>query len=197
MCRDHIFLGENIVKKTRIAVTTVDADIKGEDIKLLEPLFGEYQVAFVDGGLNKQARDGQLLKYWDISIDPAGNIAKDVTARFINGYVPVYGKEDFCDERILEGKKAESKKEELIEEMDEGRPKTFTHLACKAMNPCADADGDKKFTGIQALGIMKADVDRLGMLMTCGIDKKNFTISRLATLSRQMNFFLSCICLIC
>jgi len=34
------------------------------------------------------------------------------------------------------------------------------------MNPCADADGDKKFTGIQALGIMKADVDRLGMLMT-------------------------------
>jgi len=73
--------------------------------------------------------------------------------------------------------------------MDEGRPKTFTHLACKAMNPCADADGDKKFTGIQALGIMKADVDRLGMLMTCGIDKKNFTISRLATLSRQMNFF--------
>jgi len=187
ICRDHIFLGENIVKNTRIAVTTVDADIRGEDVKLLEPLFGEYQVAFVDGELNKLARDGQLLKYWDISIDPDGHIARDVTARFINGYVPLYGKEDFYDDRILEGEKTESKKEAMIEEMEEGRPKTFTHLACKAMNPTGD--DKRKFKGIQALGVLKADVDRLGILMTCGIKEKDFTISRLATLSRQMNFF--------
>lgn len=187
ICRDHIFLGENIVKKTRIAVTTVDAGIKGDDTKLIEPLFGKYQVAFVDGELNKLAREGLLLKYWDISIDSDGNIAKDITARFINGYVPIYDREDFYDDRILEGKKTESKKEGLIEEMDEGRPKTFSHLACKAMNP--SANGAKKFTGIQALGILKADVDHLGVLMTCGISEKNFTISRLATLSRQMNFF--------
>ena len=184
ICRDHIFLGENIVKKTRIAVTTVDADIRGEDIKLLEPFFGEYQIAFVDGELHKLAREGHLLKYWDISIAPDGHIARDVTARFINGYVPLYGKEDFYDDRILEGKKTESKKEAMIEEMEEGRPKTFAHIACKAMNP--EGEG---YTGIQALGILKADVDHLGMLMTCGIKEKDFTISRLATLSRQMNFF--------
>jgi len=187
ICRDHIFLGENIVKKTRIAVTAVDADIRGEDIKLLEPLFGEYQIAFVEGELHKLAREGHLLKYWDISINPDGNIAKDVTARFINGYVPLYSQEDFYDDRILEGKKTESKKESLIEEMEEGRPKTFTHIACKAMNP-SDSE-QKKYVGIEALGILKADVDHLGMLMTCGINEKNFTISRLATLSRQMNFF--------
>lgn len=187
ICRDHIFLGENIVKKSRIAITTVDADIKGGDVKLIEPFFGKYQVAFVDGGLNKLAREGQLLKYWDISIDESGTISREVTARFINGYVPVYGKEDLYDDRILEGRKAESRKEELIEDIAEGRPKTFTHLACKAMNP-AD-EGSRSFKGIQALGVLKADVDHLGMLMSCGISEKNFTISRLATLSRQMNFF--------
>lgn len=187
ICRDHIFLGENIVKKTRIAVTTVDADIRGEGVKLIEPLFGEYQVAFADGELNKLAREGKLLKYWDISINPDGHIARDVTARFINGYVPIYDQEDFHDDRILEGKKSESKTEALIDEMEEGRPKTFTHIAYKAMN--AVPDEKNKFVGIQALGVLKADVDHLGMLMSCGIKEKDFTITRLATLSRQMNFF--------
>jgi CRISPR-associated protein Csm1 len=187
ICRDHIFLGENIVKKTRIAVTTADADIKGNDIKLIEPFFGEYQVAFIEGELNKLAREGKLLKYWDISIDAAGKVAKDVTARFINGYVPIYGETDLYDDRILEGRKGENKKEEMIEGIKEGRPKTFSHLACKAMNP--GLDGNRSFTGIQALGVLKADVDHLGMLMSCGISEKQFTISRLATMSRQLNFF--------
>lgn len=45
-------------------------------------------------------------------------------------------------------------------------------MACKAMNP--EGEG---YTGIRALGILKADVDHLGMLMTCGIKEKDFTIS--------------------
>lgn len=187
MCRDHIFLGENIVKKSRMAITVKDADIKGDASKLLEPIFGEYQVAFIDGGLNKLAREGQLLKYWDISINEDGKVSRDVTARFINGYVPVYSEVDIYDDRILEGKMDESKKEELIEAIKEDRPKTFTHLACKAMNPRQDAK--RQYTGIQALGVLKADVDQLGMLMTCGFRDNSFTLSRLATMSRQMNFF--------
>jgi CRISPR-associated protein Csm1 len=75
----------------------------------------------------------------------------------------------------------------MIEGIKEGRPKTFSHLACKAMNP--GLDGNRSFTGIQALGVLKADVDHLGMLMSCGISEKQFTISRLATMSRQLNFF--------
>jgi CRISPR-associated protein Csm1 len=187
MCRDHIFLGENIVKKRRIAIVSKDADIKDDGSKLLEPIFGEYQVAFIDGGLNKLARENQLLKYWDISINAEGKVARDVTARFINGYVPVYSDVDLYDDRILEGKTDEIKKEEMIEAIKEDHPKTFAHLACKAMNP--RQDGKRHYTGIQALGILKADVDHLGMLMTCGLKENSFTISRLATLSRQMNYF--------
>ena len=106
ICRDHTLLGENLVKKNRLAITTSDADIKGKN-KLLEPIFGEYQVAFVDGGMKEIARSGQLLKYWDISINPEGTVSKDVTAKFINGYVPLYRGEDLYDERILEGEKSE------------------------------------------------------------------------------------------
>jgi len=133
------------------------------------------------------AREGQLLKYWDISINTEGTVARDVTARFINGYVPVYSEEDLYDDRVLEGKTDEIKKEEMIEAIKEDRPKTFAHLACKAMN--ARPDGKRRYKGIQALGILKADVDQLGMLMTCGLKENSFTISRLATLSRQINFF--------
>lgn len=191
ICRDHIFLGENIVREGRIAVTKKDADIRGEGSKLLEPIFGEYQVAFIEGGLKQLARDKSLLKYWDLSIDGDGQAAKDVTARFINGYVPIYKEADLYDDRILEGGKSEMRKLELLEQIKvdrkNGTPKTFAHIACKALNPKSDAG--HPYTGIQALGVLKADVDQLGMILSCGLREENVTLSRLASLSRQLNFF--------
>ena len=195
VCHDHIFLGKNLVNparkgkdsdkdKKRIAITISDADIKGE--KLLEPVFGEYQVFFSDGQLNDMARAGQLLKHWDITIDPKGVVARDVTAKFVNGYVPVYKDEDFSDERILESKKSEKKKEEIVDQMKKDVLKTFGHIANKALNPKKNGDG---YCGIEALGILKADVDQMGLLMSCGLKPEQFTISRLATMSRQLNFY--------
>ena len=185
ICRDHIFLGENLVKQERIAVTTKVADIKGAEKTLLEPIFDEYQIAFIGGGLNDLARTGTLMKYWDIAISESGKLSKEVTARFLNGYVPVYGDADLDDERYLEGRKSDEKKEQLIDDIREGRPKTFAHIAAKAKN-MKEGGG---WCGIQALGVLKADVDQLGMLMSCGLTEKDFTLSRLATLSRQLNFF--------
>jgi len=155
ICRDHIFLGENLVKKSRLAITTPDAAIKGMG-KLLEPIFDEYQVAFVDGGMKELARSGQLLKYWDISINPEGKVSKDVTAKFINGHVPVYRDEDFSDDRILESKKSEKKKEELVDQMKKDVLKTFGHIANKALNPKKNGEG---YCGVEVLGILKADVE--------------------------------------
>lgn len=195
VCHDHILLGKNLVNPARkdknpdkdakrFAITTCAADIKGD--KLLEPIFGVYQVFFPGGKLNEMARSGQLLKYWDISISQEGVMAKDVTAKFINGYVPVYRDEDFYDDRILESKKSEKKKEELIDQMEKDVVKTFEHIANKAKNAKEKGDG---FCGIEALGILKADVDQLGLLMSCGLKKEQFTISRIATMSRQLNCY--------
>jgi CRISPR-associated protein Csm1 len=185
ICRDHIFLGENLVKQERVAITAKDADVKGVDKKLLVPIFNEYQVAFIGGGLNELARTGQLLKYWDISISESGKMSKEVTARFLNGYVPVYSDADLDDDRYLEGRRSDEKKAQLIEDIREGRPKSFAHIAARSQNKKEDGS----YCGIQAIGVLKADVDQLGMLMSCGLTEKDFTLSRLATLSRQVNFF--------
>ncbi|MBI5326741.1 MAG: type III-A CRISPR-associated protein Cas10/Csm1 [Deltaproteobacteria bacterium] len=182
ICRDHIYIGANLVKAQRIAITTVDADIKGE--KLCEPIFSEYHVSLdVTGKLGELANAGTLLKYWDISI------AKDVTAKFINGYVPKYSKDYETEEvinRLLHGNKSEKTKNELFDMIKEGLPETFHHIAKWALNP---SDKRDKFTGIEALGILKADVDNLGLIFACGLRRQS--LSRLATLSRQMNNYFS------
>ena len=48
-----------------------------------------------------------------------------------------------------------------------------------------------KTVGIDALGILKADVDDLGRLMLCGLPAGQLSISRLASMSRQLDQFFS------
>ena len=186
VCRDQIFIGTNLVKKDRLAITCVDADIRGD--KLKEPVYGKYQIAFTTRKLTGISKAEDLIKYWDISIAEDGTVAKDITAKFISGYVPKYRKEDEFDNRLLGGKKREEARLEMIDMITEGIPKTFNHIANKALN---FTDRQDKFQGIEALGILKADVDNLGLLFACGLDEKRQTLSRLATLSRQMNNYFS------
>jgi len=186
ICRDHIYIGTYLVKEPKIAITTVNAEIYGN--KLKEPIFGTYQISFdVAGKLGELANKGQLLKYWDISIPKDGRIAKEITAKFINGYVPVYTKEDETEEsinRLLHGNKTEKAKNELFDMINEGSPKTFHHIAKMSLNKKEDT-----FSGIEALGVLKADVDNLALVFSCGL--KRISLSRLATLSRQMNYYFS------
>lgn len=188
ICRDHIYIGTTLIKAKRIAITTTDADIYGD--KLLEPIFGEYQISLdVDGKLAQLADKRALLKYWDISISKEGEIAKDITAKFINGYVPKYSQDDETNEslnRLLYGEKTEKKKEELFNMIKNGLPKSFHHIAKLALNP---TDPPDKFTGVEALGVLQADVDNLALVFSCGLEHNS--LSRLATLSRQMNYYFS------
>ncbi|MEK6590853.1 MAG: type III-A CRISPR-associated protein Cas10/Csm1 [Nitrospinota bacterium] len=187
ICRDHIYIGTNLVKTNRIAITTTDADIYGD--KLLEPIFGKYQLSLdVEGKLLSLVSEGTLLKYWDISISKDGKISRDITAKFINGYVPKYRDEDNHDERLLSGRKREETLLKLIEALKPGQeiPKTFLHIAKKSLNL---TDKAVKFTGIEALGVLKADVDNLGHIFAFGL--KRSSLSRLASLSRQMNYYFS------
>ena len=183
VCRDHILMGKNLVRAKRVAVTTADADIHGED-KLLEPLLGKYQVAFVDGAMKEQARTGRLLKYWDVTIGPDGRLSRAVTAKFINGYVPMYREEDVHDPRLSNSSAGPG---EILEGLNEGVPKTLEHIAAKALN--FDEKGELR--GIKALGVLKADVDQLGLLFSCGLQDGQYTLSRLATMSRQLDWFFS------
>ncbi|RMF92694.1 MAG: type III-A CRISPR-associated protein Cas10/Csm1 [Candidatus Schekmanbacteria bacterium] len=181
ICRDHIFIGTNLVKNDQIAIFRKDAEIKGECFK--DPIFDFYQISFsVKGKLVEAAHKGDLLKYWNISNPQEEGISKNITVKFLNGYVPVYASEDLNDDRYFQGDKTEKKQEELINDIKENKPKTFHHIAMMAI----DKESKK---GTEALGVLKADIDKLGTILRDGLKNKN--ISRLATFSRQLDYFFS------
>lgn len=187
VCRDHIYFGTHLVKTDRIAVAEPDAELHSG--KLLEPVFGRYQVCLdVEGKLAKLAAQNKLIKYWDISVSSQGQFGHEITRKFVNGYVPVYSADDEGDDmlnRLFHGAKSDRSKEELFDNIREKNPKLFLHIAKMALN---DA-GSNRFKGIEALGVLKADVDNLGLLFAAGL--KHLSLSRLATLSRQMNSYFS------
>lgn len=186
ICRDHVFLGTNLVKGKRLAITSAAAPIKGD--QLMEPIFGRYQLSFVDDDLTEMARSGHLLKLWDLSPGHSGKLSKPVASRFINGYVPRYEPGDEHDDRIMGGNSNGGETSDLEVQIQRREPKTLEHIAASALN-FTDRSGG--YQGIEALGILKADVDFLGVLLACGLEEKSYTISRLATLSRQLDFYFS------
>lgn len=185
VCRDHIFLGTNLVKKNRLAISKPARCPFKKENRLLAPIFDYYQVSFVDDSLEGLAKAGDLLKLWDLTIDPPGKMTHNVAIKFLNGYVPTYTPGVASDERITEGLNKEEKIS-LLEQIDRGEPKTLEHIAAMARRP---TDKPGKYSGIEALGILKADIDYLGLLLAGGLEEKSFTISRLSTLSRQLNFY--------
>ncbi|HDM76345.1 MAG TPA: type III-A CRISPR-associated protein Cas10/Csm1, partial [Deltaproteobacteria bacterium] len=187
LCRDHIFLGAHLVKNRNIAILSAHARCDSPSDRLLEPIYDKYQITFPDSSLGSLARNKDLFCYWDIQPWSNDKIESNVTIKMINGYVPVYSENDKYDERILFSEKTEKKKLEAIDQIKIGDPKTFTHISAKALN--ISHNNGSSCTGVDALGVCKADVDNLGILMSCGLRSERFTISRLATLSRLTNAF--------
>ena len=136
----------------------------------MEPIFGRYQVSFPDGQLNEPAKTGHLLKYWDISSKPDQALKEGIGVKFINGYVPTYSHDDQYEDRFLEGERSEEKTLAIVDDIHPGDPKTFSHIAAMALNSRNQGKGG--FRGVQALGVMKADVDYLGMLLSCGMARR-------------------------
>ena len=152
----------NLVKYPYVFITEKDGDFPGK--RLFDPIFGKFQLYFSDIDPAETNRSAKILKYWCLNAgNPDSGFAR-VTGRQLNGYIPVYSDAD-------QGEDAEP-----------GMPKTLNDLAADAVT-----DGQ----GIEALGILKADVDNLGLLMACGLRKKLYTVSRMASLSRQLDHFFS------
>ncbi len=169
ICRDHIMLGTFLVKGERLAVLPKDTKLKNNKI-LLEPIFDTYQLTFS----NKE--ENGCLKLFDLQINSDGSLPGTATARLINGHIPVYNDYDKQDIRLQQDDE---------QAIVSGEPVTFNHIADKARQ-LTEKDTPN---GVAALGILKADVDNLGTLMACGLPEKQFTISRVATISRQLNNF--------
>jgi len=177
-CRDHIFLGTNIVKDHLIAICKNNSYTKE---KLSVPIFDKFQLFFTNDELRDLASKGELLDLWECHISKDGTLPCRATIKLFNGHVPCYDIHDYSITSLgLENNK------ELSELRKEGEIKNFSDIALKAKRK----EGDE-YKGLEALGVLKIDVDNLAMLLGCGFLETRYTLSRLITLSRQMNFFFS------
>jgi CRISPR-associated protein Csm1 len=186
ICRDHIHLGADLIKSKSLALIDSGAVFAGN--KLKAPFFGLYQLSFdLDDKTSAELiKKGALLRV--VTLARAGELLrKNLAVRYISGYVPVYTAVDEHDNRLLHGRMSDEKKLELIAMIKDGGAKSFQHIAKTALIPRSDSD--EKFCGVEALGILKADVDNLGKLFACGLPAERINLSRLATFSRQLNSF--------
>lgn len=188
VCRDHVMLGARLVKGQLLLLLKKEFQGPSRD-RLLLPLFDTYQLTFVDESELARVDRNLIVKIWNTNVADDGTIVSRFTNRPINGYLPVYTRHDLDDCRLNDSARKDEDLETLKKGVSETRPKTFGDIARMALNVAADSENS--VFGTAALGILKADVDRLGLLMSCGLPDGRYTISRMATLSRQLDSFFS------
>jgi len=104
--------------------------------------------------------------------------------KLINGYVPKFTEEYKKDIDKLKYKESPDEIKEIEEFLMEGSILSFHHIAKLAL-----MHSESGFTGIDAIGVFKADIDNLGTIFSRGLRYEKRTFSRYTTLSRQLNLF--------
>jgi CRISPR-associated protein Csm1 len=191
LSRDQIKIGESLLRFDRLLVLREEAADQLRGGSGLTPLdlkmFG-YGVAFTgpqeaSGRFGNLARGQALRRCWDFSsgdeLDAEGvkPLWTGYARHFISGYAPRVCSEDLaiCLDRYPGFDGAEFP--------DEGQLKTLDMIACEDRE--ASEGGD--WIGINALGILKGDVDNLGEMFRIGLGDPTF--AKTASLSRQLNAF--------
>ncbi|MCS6945114.1 MAG: type III-A CRISPR-associated protein Cas10/Csm1 [Sutterellaceae bacterium] len=192
LSRDQIAIGEALVRFDRVLVLREDANAPLRSDSSTQPLeldlFG-YRIAFTEsaeasGAFGPLAESGALRRCWDFSAadraDASGESAlwSGYARRFISGYVPEV---DANDRGSLRGRYAELTDEEIPAP---GGLKPLDMLACEDRH--LEADGET-WLGVEALGVLKGDIDDLGELFRVGLGSPTF--AKTAALSRQVNSF--------
>ncbi|MFA6011024.1 MAG: type III-A CRISPR-associated protein Cas10/Csm1 [Desulfobacteraceae bacterium] len=113
--------------------------------------------------------------------------------RFIANYTPFFtnfSKEnDLCDQ-CKEGKPCEQN-ERMARESDEKHLMTFSCIAAHSSTAIdTEIEDGREFRGVQKIGVLKADVDNLGLIFSEGLGNR-ITPSRYLTLSRMTELFFS------
>ena len=186
ICNDFIRFGENFVKEKYLVVINENywsdslREFRNEYKHLVEIFGGKYKVVVInEKALVENLDNAKLLsKVWYYGIDEKTNV-KLFARKFINGYVASYYNGD----------------EDIKEEYRDYSVKSFEVISSDANKykglGIIQRDDKKKEDPINALGVLKADVDNLGAIMACCLQDKMYTISRLSTFSRQLDFFFS------
>jgi len=190
---DQIDLGSWLARSDLERLTITRTPLQNKR-SLRIPLFG-YWLGMVgseaqSGKLGDLARDGTLRRCWDLSLPSAAAapLFHGYARRFINGWVPQFSDDDL--------QYMERYPTELREGWEVGDVKSFEHLACENRYLDQRQDQAEYWSGIQALGVLKGDIDNLGALFESGMQRPSF--AKLAGLSRLINqYFTVCLPWLC
>jgi len=177
LSRDQINTGALLTKND---VLLVARDKRNQDGALSLPIFGYYPV-FVRR--NDRVSDlSSILRSWDFSL-PRQDSRTDSpfwrgwAKRQFNTYVPRIDRRDALDDGRYKG--IEEDEDTLV-----GDIKTLNHLA---RDDWKRSEKGGSWIGVEALSVIKGDIDNLGQIFQTGLIRPNF--AKMATLSRQVNAF--------
>lgn len=182
---DQRLLGEQLADPdvSRLLVFDSAADLPSGSRLLATDFFG-YRVLLTQdeagtGKFGAFAASGALRRAFDLSLptaDPDAPLWNGYARRPVNAYVPLF----------VEGDEASPRYARIAERAVPGSLKTFEHLA----SDDREAGRGGKLVGVEALGVLKGDVDNLGLLFQASLGNKP-TFAKWAALSRRMNAFFS------
>lgn len=177
---DAIALGEALARPEDRRLLVFRADGAPDAAGLLRLDYFGYRVlatgsAEATGNFGEFAADGRLRRAFDLSLPGADAAAvpwHGYSRRAIAAHVPVAGHDPEANRRF-----------DGLERVEPGRLLTFEHLArCDQL-----IRADARVVGVEALGVLKGDIDDLGALFLKMPGKPTF--ARYAELSRRVNAF--------
>ncbi len=189
LAHDQITIGKYLADPAfdRLIVARAEADLwqSGQVEPLTLTYFG-YRVAFVKssaGVFGELARSGQLLRYLDISLPSSASTAifAGIARRDLNAFVPIENGHIVTLETLAV--------------RPPHHPDKLAPKICNADQTTVDSvspndtQANGIASGLEALAVLKGDVDQLGALFQNGIHPPSF--ARMAMLSRLMNAFFS------
>ncbi|CAH1191496.1 CRISPR system single-strand-specific deoxyribonuclease Cas10/Csm1 (subtype III-A) [Candidatus Nitrotoga sp. BS] len=184
LAADQINTGKWLASMKHILITQDDLNYR----TLRLPIFG-FWVNFTEGigdteKFGNEARTGQILRAWDFSLPNEFSLPlwNGYARRHINAYVPRFGEVNAWEADRYQGIENEGSFDPHPNEI-----KTLNHLARDDRKIRKDDSGEERLVGVEALMILKGDVDNLGSIFQKGLEQPTF--AKMTALSRQVNAF--------
>lgn len=164
ICRDQKRIGEALVKNKFILIYEIENKETNTEFVNTVPILNKYYAKFEDKSslCKRELANKNLVTIWDIALPASSDEERKVifAKKFINAYVP------------------------LVVDNDSKIPLSFEVLANLSLKK-----KNGTTTGIEALGVVKADVDNLGSIFLKGLRPSKRTFTRYLALSRMLNLF--------
>ncbi len=180
-------LGGVLPGQSHLVITDISVNNPGRlrdagvvNMPMAQP-FGKYSVELCD--YNAGAGDDKVRARFGF-VPGMEDFADIVDGQYIANYVPVITDEDLRHYKLSGFDKLPDDEGEDKQDFKIGSTKTFAHIAADSVG----FDREFKPLGSPMLGVLKADVDRLGMIFGSGIEERK-SIARIATLSRGLDMF--------